>query len=348
MRIMEKRTPVRPAGKFNFPIRAHKGGAKTLKRQNGSSKPSAPFPQKPPYRPDHRNSTDTGASRPRSDLKAVSPRSDLGRQKFVRPKPPRTAYASYAPKERASTSWGAVSSWYDKHLAGSDTYHAKIILPNLLRLVAPEKGEHILDLASGEGYFTRAFAEKGALVTGREISPELVATAQKKSGAGTTYSIGSADDLSLFKDEQFHKAVVVLAIQNIREMQKVFAETSRVLKKDGALHIVMNHPAFRIPKRSGWAYDEKQKIQYRRVEQYLSESRETIDMHPGMKDSPQTLSFHRPLQYYVKALVKAGFVIDRFEEWISHKESDSGPRAEAENRARKEIPLFLYIRARKI
>ena len=250
--------------------------------------------------------------------------------------------------KRAATSWGTVATWYDKHLESPGTYHEKVILPNLLRLVDPQKGDVILDLAAGQGHITRALAKNGAQLTGLDISPELIAIAKKKGGAGITYNVGSAEDLSAFINEQFHKAVIVLAIQNIEYVQKVFTEAARVIKKDGTFHIVMNHPAFRIPKQSSWAYDEKQKLQYRRVDQYLSESRFAIDMHPGMKDSPKTISLHRPLQYYIKTLVKAGFVIDRFEEWISHKDSDSGPRAKAENRARKEIPLFLYIRARKI
>ena len=43
----------------------------------------------------------------------------------------------------------------------------------------------------------------------------------------------------------------------------------------------------------------------------------------------------------------AGLLIDALEEWPSHKTSTSGPRAAAENQARKEIPMFLALRARK-
>jgi hypothetical protein len=35
------------------------------------------------------------------------------------------------------------------------------------------------------------------------------------------------------------------------------------------------------------------------------------------------------------------------EEWESHKKSQPGPRAKAEDQARKEIPLFLYLEAVK-
>ena len=71
-------------------------------------------------------------------------------------------------------------------------------------------------------------------------------------------------------------------------------------------------------------------------------------MNPGQVKSEKTISFHHPLQFYFKALEKAGFVVTRLEEWTSHKESEKGPRAGAENRARKEFPLFLFLEAVKV
>ncbi len=71
-------------------------------------------------------------------------------------------------------------------------------------------------------------------------------------------------------------------------------------------------------------------------------------MHPGKKDSPVTFSFHRSLQFFFKAFTKAGFVTTRLEEWISHKESESGPRKGVEDKARKAIPLFMCLEIKKI
>jgi ubiquinone/menaquinone biosynthesis C-methylase UbiE len=221
------------------------------------------------------------------------------------------------------------------------------MLPNLLRLVDPRRGETIVDLACGNGYFAKAFSGEGAVVTGIDISEELIAIARKNTPA-VSYHVGKAEDCPIISSGAKDKVVIVLAIQNMEHVQKVFAEAARMLKLGGTIHVVMNHPAFRIPKASSWEYDDKKRVQYRRIDQYMSESTSAIDMHPGMTNSPQTISFHRPLQYYMKALAKSGFAIDRFEEWISHKDSDSGPRAKAENDARKEIPLFLYLRAQKL
>ena len=139
----------------------------------------------------------------------------------------------------------------------------------------------------------------------------------------------------------------MLAIQNIENPKSVFKECARVMKANGKLYVVLNHPAFRVPKASGWDFDEGQGVQYRRIERYMSESRVEIDMHPGKENSETTLSFHRPLQWYMKALKFAGLAITGIEEWISHKESTSGPKADAENRARKEIPMFLMLEIMK-
>src|SRR3989344_7663868 len=77
------------------------------------------------------------------------------------------------------TSWGPVADWYEGHLASGDTYHERVILPNLLRLLGEVKGKKILDVACGTGYFSKKLAELGASVTGTDVSPELIAKAKQ-------------------------------------------------------------------------------------------------------------------------------------------------------------------------
>jgi hypothetical protein len=117
----------------------------------------------------------------------------------------------------------------------------------------------------------------------------------------------------------------------------------------GRLVIVMMHPCFRGHKCTAWGWDEAGRVQYRRVDRYLVPRKEPIVTHPGSDPTHYTWSFHRPLQAYVKALRNAGLFVDALEEWPSHKTSEpGGPRSAAENLARKEIPMFLALRAVKI
>ena len=244
---------------------------------------------------------------------------------------------------KQNTSWGKVAPWYDKVVSGDDSYQTNVILPNMSRIIGSRKGMEILDVACGQGFLSHALASSGAHVVGVDIAPELIAIAKKHASHNEEFYVSPAHNLSAFKPLSFDTVVIVLALQNIEHIAPVFREIARVIKKGGSFVIVLNHPAFRIPDKSSWSFDEEKKIQYRRVEEYLSESRKKIDMKPGNPGKEFTLSFHRPLQVYSKTLANAGFAISRIEEWTSHKESESGPKKQAEDKARKEIPLFMCL-----
>lgn len=257
---------------------------------------------------------------------------------------------------KKETSWGSVSEWYNDLLnTSSDSYQKNVILPNLLRLVDPKKNMTILDLACGQGYFSHAFAEKGAEVIGSDISKELIELANKvnsenKDSIKPKFYVSPADKISFAKDNTIDVITIVLALQNIENLAGTIKECSRVLKNDGKLFIILNHPTFRIPEKSSWQWDEKENKQYRRIDSYMSDQSTKIDMTPGESNIHKkkfTVTFHRPLQSYFKALNKSGLNVLRLEEWISHKKSQNGPRATEEDRTRKEIPMFLCLECGK-
>jgi ubiquinone/menaquinone biosynthesis C-methylase UbiE len=249
------------------------------------------------------------------------------------------------PKKK-DTSWGGVATWYEEHLKGDDTYHAKVIAPNLMRILNPKQGVRVLDIGCGEGYFTRLIDASGAYVEGADIAKELIAKA-KATSPDVKFHVTSAEHMPMIQAGYFDAVTCVLALQNMEKLDAVIKECARVLKPNGRAIFVLNHPAFRIPKRTSWGWDDKEKLQYRRVDGYLSQSRASIDMAPGKGTKDTTWSFHRSLQDYTKAFTSARFAITRLEEWISHKKSEKGPRGTAEDVARKEFPLFMCIEITK-
>jgi ubiquinone/menaquinone biosynthesis C-methylase UbiE len=257
-------------------------------------------------------------------------------------------------KKSLNTSWGSVAGWYNDVVNDPESYQAKVILPNVLRLISPEKGQKILDLACGQGYFSHAVAARGANITGIDIAPELIEIAKKQAGHNESFIVSPATDLSKLAPRSFDSAFCVLAIQNIERMGDVFKEVSRVLKERGKFVVILNHPAFRIPGKTFWEFDEKAGIQFRRVDEYIGESSKKMDMHPGTSNSDSkdekftTISFHRPIQSYSKSLANAGFAISRIEEWMSHRDSEKGPRKSVEDKARREIPLFMCLECVKL
>jgi ubiquinone/menaquinone biosynthesis C-methylase UbiE len=231
--------------------------------------------------------------------------------------------------------------------AGSE-YHQKIVLPGVARLLAVRQGDAILDVACGQGVLCRLLQQRGAEVTGVDAAEPLIRAARDRGPAAIHYHVGNALDLSFLPAGHFAAAACVLAIQNMHPIAPVFAAVHRVLKPGARLVLVMNHPSFRGPKETSWGWDESRGIQYRRVDRYLLPRKAPIVTNPGSAPGAYTWTFHKPLEAYVKALRGAGLLIDALEEWPSHKTSEPGPRAAAENTARKEIPLFMAIRAVKV
>ena len=247
-----------------------------------------------------------------------------------------------------NTYWENVAEWYDT-LVGAEgsEYHQKVVLPGVLRLLHPQPGEALLDVACGQGVLCRKLLQRGARVTGIDASPALVDAARARGPAEIDYRVGDARDLLLLASETFDSAACVLAIQNIHPIRPVFESAARLLKPGGRFVLVMMHPAFRGPKETSWGWDEAAKVQYRRVDRYLVPRKTPIVAHPGISADVYTWTFHKPIELYVKASRQAGMLIDALEEWPSHKTSEPGPRAAAENTARKEIPMFLALRAVK-
>lgn len=249
---------------------------------------------------------------------------------------------------KKDTSWGKVATWYDKLVLDEDSYQKKVILPNLERVLGVNSTDKVLDIACGQGLFAHIFAKSAKEVCGFDISPELVSIAEKQREKNELFMVASADASFPYKKDYFDLAYSILALQNIKNIGKTFEEVHKVLKVGGRFVFVINHPSFRIPKEADWGFDEKTGKQYRKVFTYMSEKTVDIEMHPGKDKKDKTVSFHRPLQYFVKLLSKQGLVVTRLEEWISHKESQKGPRQKAEDVARKEIPLFMMIECKKI
>ncbi|MCC7144957.1 MAG: class I SAM-dependent methyltransferase [Phycisphaeraceae bacterium] len=264
------------------------------------------------------------------------------------PPKPRSAQAHAHPKP---TDWNRVADWYDQLVGpeGSE-YQQHVVFPGLLKMLQLAPGRRVLDIACGQGALSRLMHQRGAVVVGVDASPRLLELARQQSDPAIEFHQADARDLvscKALKASSFDAAVCVLAIQNIDPINSVFENAAWALRAGGNLALVMMHPAFRGPKAAAWGWDAQQSVQYRRVDRYLLPHKQPIVSHPGRKDGSYTWTFHRPLEKYVKALVKAGFLVDGLEEWPSHKTSHSGPRAKAENTARKEIPMFLALRAVK-
>ncbi len=254
--------------------------------------------------------------------------------------------------------WDHVAGWYDQLISqrGSD-HHQQIILPGVMHLLDLQPGERVLDVACGQGVMSEYIARHAdvAQVVGTDISDALIEAANSRATDRTSYKVWDACKLSELDLDPVDAATCIMAMMNIEELDAVFKGVYDRLKPGGRFVCVISHPSFRIAQGSawGWTMDQRtgQQVQFRRIDQYLSEQSTTIVMNPGEvskgKPAITTITHHRPISRYISACTQSGLVVDAIEEWASQRTSEPGPRATAENHARREIPLFMAIRCRK-
>ncbi|MFC2049360.1 class I SAM-dependent methyltransferase [Chlamydiota bacterium] len=248
------------------------------------------------------------------------------------------------------TDWENTGRWYDQ-IVGQEGhyYHRQIVLPKLLPLLdlGSFDSPSLLDLACGQGILARQLPPE-VPYWGVDLAPSLIAAAKKKCPKNHHFLVGDICKPLPVDKQDFTHAAIVLALQNVAHPEKALLNASRHLREGGVLALVLNHPCFRIPRQSAWGVDAAKKLQYRRIDAYLSPQKIPIQMHPGKgKASETTWSFHHSISDFSKFLADAGFAILLIEEWVSDKTS-TGHTAKMENRARAEFPLFLTFLAQKI
>lgn len=238
-------------------------------------------------------------------------------------------------------SWEKISKWYNE-IVGSEGhyYHRQVIMPNILRLLKLESHMKVLDMGCGQGILGKYLPDHD-LYWGMDISETLIKMAKTEDrNLNHRYLVEDATK-EIKTNEKFDRIVMILSLQNMSKPFKVFQNCHKLLNSGGKIIMVINHPAFRIPKHSNW------NRQFRTIDQYMSPIEIPIDSSPhDRKDNKITFSYHYPISAYSEMMFDNGLLIEKIEEWISDKKS-TGSMAEIEDKARREFPMFMTIVATK-
>ncbi|SFH94086.1 Methyltransferase domain-containing protein [Bosea sp. OK403] len=101
----------------------------------------------------------------------------------------------------------------------------------------PKPGEHILDLATGTGWTSRAVTRRGARVTGADIAADLLAAARARAAAeklDIDYQLGDAEHLP-FADGAFDAVISTCGVMFASRQEAAAAELARVCRKGGRI-----------------------------------------------------------------------------------------------------------------
>ena len=133
------------------------------------------------------------------------------------------------------------AKFYDKTLEYLDSFEQG----KLMGVIGKIKGKKVLDVGCGTGRIIKALTEKEAIVTGVDLSPEMILVAKKKFPK-IEFAEADAEKLP-FKDEEFDVVVASFLIVHLKTLQKAFDEIYRVIKP-GGFFVVTNINQRKAPK----------------------------------------------------------------------------------------------------
>lgn len=242
-----------------------------------------------------------------------------------------------------NTSWDPVATWYTSWVGRSGSiYHRRVGLPTVLQLADPQRGEQLIDIGCGHGVLARPVLKTGAHYTGVDYSPKLVQAARNDNPKAARFLHGDSRrllELPGIEAASFDVAVFMLSIQDMDPLEVILEQATSLLRPGGRLVIFMLHPAFRVPRGSGWGFDENRKLRFRRIDHYLGELAVPMKAfaEAGVTDRRGTTwSFHRPLEAYFSGMFRGGLMIDAFSELPDPLEKQASS-----------IPMFAAIRGVK-
>lgn len=113
-------------------------------------------------------------------------------------------------------------------------FHAlrNIELKYVLKYLEPKRGEKILDVGCGKGYFCNILNSKGCICLGIDPSNKDIEIASKYQDKDIKFSIASAEKLP-FKEAYFDKIASVCVLEHVNDELKALSEINRVLKEGG-------------------------------------------------------------------------------------------------------------------
>ena len=109
---------------------------------------------------------------------------------------------------------------------------------NLIRYLNPIVNKTVLDYGCGTGTFCRFLSEKKAIVTGVDISENMINVAKDTNSGGIAYFQITSGNLDFFPANTFDYVVsnfVFCTISSRQEILKVLSSLYRVLKTKGSL-----------------------------------------------------------------------------------------------------------------
>ncbi len=251
--------------------------------------------------------------------------------------------------------WDANADAWDERIGGGGGWQTSVMAPVVEHMLAIQPGERVLDIACGNGIFSRHLAGLGATVVAADFSPRLIELARQRTvehAGRIAYHVADATDeaqlLALAGPDAapFDAAVCNNALMDMPTVEPLFRAAKRLLRPGGRLVFTVMHPCFNGQAISMLAevpdYADAP-IHAIKVSRYLSAE---VTKGLAIRSQPrQQYYWHRPLHQLLNSAFEAGLVMDRLEEPRIPAPA-AGATPDTFHWANYDMPPLLFVRLR--
>jgi 2-polyprenyl-3-methyl-5-hydroxy-6-metoxy-1,4-benzoquinol methylase len=212
---------------------------------------------------------------------------------------------------------------YEEGMARMATYHRHCQDPVIFRALGDVRGKSLLDLACGDGFYTRRFRTQCGAdpVMGIDLSPKQIERAEsieQQERLGIEYKVGDVRGLDLGRRFETITAIHLLHyLENAEQMESVLRGIFDLLEDAGQFVTMIANPEFDLGKHD--QSDSKAKFAY-----YFSLAEPgnggRMRFHPGgfTKERELTIEFRRWERRFIDGIAtRAGFTSEWHEPFIS-------------------------------
>jgi 2-polyprenyl-3-methyl-5-hydroxy-6-metoxy-1,4-benzoquinol methylase len=258
-------------------------------------------------------------------------------------------------KRETQEIWNRNAAFWDER-SGDDglVMQRTLIAPVTERLLDLKPDERVLDIACGNGAFSRQMAQLGARVAACDVAETSIARAKARTTENTdriVYGVVDATDqaalLALGK-QSFDAAVCTMAMMDMPEIDPMLSALRQLLKPNGRFVFSIMHPCFNSTMGMQKVVEEEDRDgQIVDVYAIKISGYATPETYRGLGIIGQPVPqyyFHRPLNVLFGACFRAGFVINALEEPTF--DADAKPNRPFSWENYREIPPVLIARLR--
>lgn len=252
-----------------------------------------------------------------------------------------------ATTDESKKRWEANADFWDERMGEhSNSFHREIVRPSTEELLEVNKGELILDIACGNGNFSKRLVDLGAKVAAFDYSENLIENAKKRCASyldSIKFKVIDATDynqLIELGEKCFNKAVANMALMDIADINPLLNAVYKLLKTNGIFVFSIMHPCFQSPKVRKVIENEDMggKVETRSSVQIFNYITPQCYEGNAIVEQPvPQLYYHRPISELLEQCFGAGFVVTGMRE----------PTFNACKTEWSEIPPVIIIRLQK-